>query len=626
MRFFIFLFFFFAAFIQIPAAIAAESIWDYRSRIEVLSDGDLKVTESIEVMAEGTEIRHGIYRALPRRYYVSMGGFLPMSYDILSVKRDGQEEPYRLEKSGDYLRIYIGDQGKLLPAGKYLYELTYTARDQVSFFKDSDELIWNVVGTEWIFSINKASATVILPGAAPILSYAVYTGEEFSTEGDYEAEQREGELSVRTSHALLPGQGMTVSLSWPKEYVQPGDGMTGLAFFLRQHPGLILMTLAFGATAIFYSWAWWHFGRDPRRRRLAPFYVPPKGISPAMAAYIQNMGETDAEQCLTAAIVSLAVKGYLTIEETKRGQYRVVPTGLPEEAGKEILKDEKILHKKIDKPMPLHGAGDFWENLCGAHGDILEKLCVNQYFIANTERWMLGMIPAFLALCLFWLLGYVSHYYLIIAAGILFFGDVARQVLLDNRRKSKSKILFSMIAMVAMIVIGAIILIGVEDAVSWLTALATAVTLTLIIFIRIGMRALTPEGTDIAEQVDGLKYYMEAVEEKILKTFDPPQMSRQLYEDYLPYAIALNVESKWGDKFAATMDEATLQNSSPPSWYKNEVKEQKPSPVFSASAMSNDFKHALGVAMAEVSSGGGRSSRGGGWVGKGGGGGGGGGW
>ena len=47
---------------------AAEFIQSFHSEIEIQRNGDLHVTETIVVRAEGKSIRRGIYRDFPTRY------------------------------------------------------------------------------------------------------------------------------------------------------------------------------------------------------------------------------------------------------------------------------------------------------------------------------------------------------------------------------------------------------------------------------------------------------------------------------------------------------------------------------------------------------------------------------
>ena len=46
-------------------AFSAEEIRSFSSRIEVLPDSDIVVTETIRVMPEGNQIKRGIYRDFP---------------------------------------------------------------------------------------------------------------------------------------------------------------------------------------------------------------------------------------------------------------------------------------------------------------------------------------------------------------------------------------------------------------------------------------------------------------------------------------------------------------------------------------------------------------------------------
>ncbi len=98
---------------------------------------------------------------------------------------------------------------------------------------------------------------------------------------------------------------MTVSVSWPKGYVQPAHDMIGTAFFWKQHPGLKVMLVGLLLLVGYYYWAWRYMGVDPKSRGLAPFYSPPKGISPAMAAYIHTMGSANIRKCMSASMISL---------------------------------------------------------------------------------------------------------------------------------------------------------------------------------------------------------------------------------------------------------------------------------------------------------------------------------
>ena len=96
----IFLFFLFLTF-SLPVS-AAEVIKDFHADVYVREDGSVIVTERITVNREGRQIKRGIYRDLPKTKGVH--------YSVLSVKRDGQKEPYFTEHTGRFYRINTGNE------------------------------------------------------------------------------------------------------------------------------------------------------------------------------------------------------------------------------------------------------------------------------------------------------------------------------------------------------------------------------------------------------------------------------------------------------------------------------------------------------------------------------------
>ena len=140
------------------------------------------------------------------------------------------------------------------------------------------------------------------------------------------------------------------------------------------------------------------------------------------------------------------------------------------------------------------------------------------------------------------------------------------------------------------------------------------------------MAAPTQEGREVTDRIAGFERYLSITEEDRLQVLHPPEKTPELFERYLPYAIALGVENKWAGKFAAVLAAAAAdpnRQGSTMGWY-----------VGSTSAWSNPgmFASTVGaslassVASAATAPGSSSGSGGGGFSGGGGGGGGGGGW
>lgn len=142
---------------------ADEVFSSYHSVIDVAENGTLTVTETITANVEGNQIRRGIFRDLPLTFTDAKGRRSKVDFKLLSVERDGEEEPYRTESISGGIRIYTGSAEVFLPHGEHTFQFTYETSRQIRFFDDHDELYWNVTGTEWAFPIDEASATVNLP-------------------------------------------------------------------------------------------------------------------------------------------------------------------------------------------------------------------------------------------------------------------------------------------------------------------------------------------------------------------------------------------------------------------------------------------------------------------------------
>ena len=146
------------------ALAADERIRAYHGEIRIASDASMTVTETIEVQAEGNQIRRGIYRDFPTDYRDRYGNHYKVPFTVVSVTRDGKPEPWFIESRSNGVRVYMGDANTLLATGVYRYELTYRTDRSIGYFEDHDELYWNVTGTDWAFPIDVASARVVLPG------------------------------------------------------------------------------------------------------------------------------------------------------------------------------------------------------------------------------------------------------------------------------------------------------------------------------------------------------------------------------------------------------------------------------------------------------------------------------
>ena len=242
-----------------------------------------------------------------------------VGFEVLSVKRDGESESYFIESISNGKRVYIGRKNYFLPRGQYTYDITYKTDRQLGFFEEYDELYWNVTGNDWSFSIDHASAVVTLPHGVNKhdIQLFAYTGRQGAKGTSYSHRFDESDRPVfRTTKKLHAREGLTISVAWSPGFVQrPGGVQTAINQFKNHTPELIGGGGLLGVL-LYYLIIWLRIGRDPEKGTIIPRFEPPKGLSPAAVRYISKMGFD--HRAFAAAVISMAVKGYISIVENDK--------------------------------------------------------------------------------------------------------------------------------------------------------------------------------------------------------------------------------------------------------------------------------------------------------------------
>ncbi len=123
----------------------------------------------------------------------------------------------------------------------------------------------------------------------------------------------------------------------------------------------------------------------------------------------------------------------------------------------------------------------------------------------------------------------------------------------------------------------------------------------------------------------GFKDYLEIAEKQEMNLRNPPEKTPQLFEAYLPFALALGVEQRWAEKFARVFAAIREPDGGgyQPAWYSGDSWSTTRLSN-SVNSISSDLGSAISSSVTPPGSSSG--SGGGGFSGGGGGGGGGGGW
>ncbi len=548
------------------SAKAQERILSYDIIASIEKNGTLQVQEQIRVAAEGNAIKRGIYRSFPTKYSDRLGNRYKVGFEVTEVLKNGVPEPWFTKEESNGVIVYIGDENTELEPGIYNYSLSFRTTRQLGFFDDYDELYYNAIGGDWAFTIEAATFTLMLPQGSEAVRKAAYSGYAGSTGCDCLLTASGNVVSLAMTKPLEPHEQLTIAVAWPAGFVNRPSGITKGAWFLKDNLHILVALAGLGAVILLYFRRWKSVGKDPAKGTIIPLFDPPGDFSPAETGYLASMGLK--EESITAALVNMAVGGYMKIINTKKEySLQLIPGAAarlrPEEkamASVLFSKDQEIVLDNKDHAL-------FQRAKSEAEG-ILKKKMIPEYFNYNGKHLLPGVLLSVALVLLTFAISPSSAVpvillVLLVATGILF---------------------------------------------AWL------------------MIAPTPRGRALMDEAEGFKMYLSVAEKDRLDLMHEPELTVERFENLLPYAIALGVENEWGRKFEnalkRSMQETQAYN---PAWYVG----TRPgaaafSPAHFTSTMGKSFSSAISSASTPPGSSSG--SGGGGSSGGGGGGGGGGGW
>ena len=623
-------------------AFGDERITDFASDVRVAQTGALTVTETISVISEGDQIRHGIFRDFPTTYRSTAGRKVHVGFDVLSATRDGHAEPYNVESIDDGERVKIGDKDVEVAPGAHTYTLTYATDRQIGFFSDHDELDWNVTGNFWKFPIDRAEATIKLPIGARILQWTAYTGAAGSRDRNARAQKiTDREILFTTTAPLGAEQGLTVDIGFSKGAVLPPTPQELREQFIRDNAAAVAAALGVVILLIYFSVAWYEHGRDPKRGVIIPLFAPPEKFSPAAVRFVHRMAYD--RKSYAASLVNMAVKRYLTITEA-HGAYTLKRTGKSAgEAG--LASTEAAIANKLFDDQNTIELKQENHGTISASITALKTALKNEYerayFVIN-RAWFIGGLAilavtavATALLCdnapvaafmLLWLSGWSIG-----TAALLHRAYDEWMSVIAGPGSRILNFISAIFATVFALPFTAGLFVGLfmlAQSIAWLAALALfAGGIASYVFYHL-LKAPTLAGAKIYDQIDGFRLFLVTAEKDRLEKLNPPEITPEVFERFLPYAIALDCENQWSKRFeaeaaAAGQSPGSTTSSYTPLWYSGSSFSRLGAAGFTTALGASMASAAASAAVAPGSSSG---SSGGGFSGGGGGGGGGGGW
>lgn len=526
---------------------------NYTSEITVEPNSTLLVKESINITTDGTSIQHGIYRDFPTHYQNKN-----ISFKLENARLNDANVAFHTKQIPNGIRIYLGSKDSYLKADTYTFTITYTAQGELGFFKDHDELYWNVTGNGWSYPISNVKAIVHLPDDAwqKLFGYQAYTGSRGSKEQNYRVYQgSDHSIIFETTQPLMPNQGLTIVVGWPKGFVTQPSFIQTIIGNVSNLLGIIPLLLGLIVLVLYCIYIW---NKSSYHHQIViPEYEPPRGFDPAALRYILEMGYDD--KVLTALILNLAVKGYLTITQNDSFLKRTYTLSKLANFTGELSSEEQVIvnylfasSNSIEiKYQP------FFEKMLIEFQSTMKKN-YDQYF-TYFNKYINHVILITLAFVGITVIQHPTLAPCLIAVVLLYpFSRI-------NQKSTKfySVILITIVfvAMAWSFLSGAVF--SVLDQAGWVYLILFSLMLITNLCFAYFIKQPTPAGETLINHIKGFKLFLNATEKDRMNFRNPPEQTPQLFEKYLPYALALSVEQTWAQQFNNVLAEANYQ----PKWY-----------------------------------------------------------
>ncbi|MFQ5678698.1 MAG: DUF2207 domain-containing protein [Gemmatimonadota bacterium] len=502
-------------------ALAQGRTWlieSFEAEVRVYRSGLVEVTETIRPRFQGTF--NGIYRLIPVEYRTPNLGF---EYDLrLDVEEvdDGAGNALRYEVSRQrhYRKIKVWIPGAV-DATKTV-RIRYRAGRALRFHEGDevtpayDELYWNVTGDEWPVPIEAARAVIHLPTQVAGIRARAWTGPYGSTEQEADVVLRGSQVRVNSRRSLSYREGLTVAVAWEPGVIERPTAVDEARFFLLANWPLLLPALAL----VLMFRRWQARGRDPDPGSVAPRYEPPRELTPAEVGVIADNSPDMRD--ITATLVDLAVRGYVVIEETE--QKKLLG----------MLSDRDYLFRLLRPAQE-------WGELRSHERKLLDALFSGaaEVRLSELENRFYKDLPSLKDRLM---------------------GTLVREGVYRQRpdRVTARYLGAAVVATALILVLGFLggERLGLASVAVTVSAIATGVVVAGFAFL---MPARTVAGARLLAEVRGFEEFLDRVEsDRFRRMITGPEM----FEQYLPYAMALGVEKKWASAFEGMSRE-------PPTWY-----------------------------------------------------------
>jgi uncharacterized membrane protein len=485
---------------------------DYDVDVTVLQTGELRVLETLNMEFQGGPFTYG--------FRVINTDRLDDIKDIEVWEGNQRYEPSSSGSPNTYSAFHDSD-GNVEVRWYYpsttnaarTFTIGYTVEGAVRRYDEGDEVWWMAVHDDHPYPIRGSRVTLQLPEGVTINTRddgKGYVAESDGVAAEVTVSPDRRTMTAVATEALDPGDFLAVGVkftpgviaggkpNWQASYDDKVAWDNGGRQVLNLFLGLLGLLTLVGAPLGVYL-VWYSRGRDPHVGLVADYLPePPEDVPPGVAGTLVD--EKADLQDIIATLVDLARRGYLTMTEEAESGF----------AGLTFKRD--FVFERTDKD---------WSDLRDYEVTLLSKL-----FGRSQSKRMSDLKNKF-----YTALPKIRDglYDAVVEEG--YFRSSPQKT---RRIYTILGVGLGVIALGVSILVGAVALVVVGQA----------------------MPAKTQKGAEATARWRAFRRYLKEIER-----YTDLQTATELFERYLPYAIAFNLERRWVQKFAR------IETTPIPGWY-----------------------------------------------------------
>ena len=507
----------------------------YAERFDVdmtlLPNGDLRVVETLEIVFQGGPFHFG-FRTIPGNRLESIG----------NIEVWEGERRYQSGSSlGEYSFAAAWSEGDLdvrwyfpyTSDSTHTFEFHYTVKGVVRRYDEGDEVWWMAVPGDHDYSIHNSRVTLDLPQGVQVNLRD--DGEGFVAESDgvraqvtvsedrhmvtaIASEKLDADESLALGAKFTPGAVGGGKPSWQGDYDRKAEWNEDQRPIMNLILGVVgLLTLTGGPLGVYLLW--YTRGRDPQVGLVADYLSePPDDAPPGVVGTLVD--EKADLQDIIATLIDLARRGYLTMtEEGEKGF-----------GGLTFKRD--FCFERTDKS---------WSDLRQYERVLLDKLFgeSSSQHMSELKNKFYTALPKIRK----------GLYDAVVDEGYI------------RSRPDQTRQRYTMLGILLAMLTAGVTIFAVSLWIEWVDALwcpGVGLFLGAVVLVVTGqaMPVKTKKGAEAAARWRAFRRYLKEIER-----YTDLETATELFERYLPFAIAFNLERRWVQKFAR------VETTPIPGWY-----------------------------------------------------------